>query len=135
MKKILIKYREIIVYGIVGVLNTVLNMAAYFLLESTFGVHYLVANLVAWILSFVFSFWANKVFVFQSTRWNRGIFLKELWSFFCGSVGTGVLDMLILYGMVSLMEMGESISKAIDTVLIIVINYFIRKFWVFKRRY
>ncbi|WP_312939692.1 GtrA family protein [Oscillibacter sp.] len=134
MKNCLKKCREIIAYGIVGVMNTILNFGVYHVLEAIFGIYYLAANAIAWVLSFLFSFVANKVCVFQSVKWDKDICFKELWSFFCCSVGTGILDMLMLYAMVDLMGVNETSAKAVDVVTVIILNYFIRKFWVFKER-
>lgn len=134
MKTYLKKHRELIAYGIVGGLNTILNFGVFRLLENVLGIYYLAANAVAWILSFLFSFVANKVCVFQSVTWDKEVFTKELWSFFCCSVGTGILDMLMLFVMVDWMGINETSAKAVDVVTVIILNYIIRKFWVFKER-
>lgn len=126
------KNREIFAYGIVGILNTVLNFGVYYLLCSI-HIHYLIANLISWIVAFIFSFWANKVHVFQSNDWTYAVFRQELWSFFCCSIGTGVLDMLMIFFMVDIMEMSEAISKIINVIVVMIINYFARKFFVFKK--
>jgi len=127
------KYHELIAYGIAGVLNTVLNFGAYQILESRVRINYLIANAVAWILSFVFSFIANKVFVFQSGSWERNRLWRELWTFFCCSIGTGILDMAILYAMVDLMGIPKTPAKAFDAIGVIIINYVVRKLWVFRK--
>lgn len=133
MEQYLKKYRELIAYGIVGVLNTVLNFGIYQILESRVRINYMIANAMAWIISFIFSFIANKIFVFQSESWEHNILCRELWSFFCCSAGTGVLDMFMLYVMVDWGGIPKAPAKAFDVIVVIIINYFIRKLWVFRK--
>ena len=50
------KYRELIAYGVVGVMTTVINMVVFWLFNTPLAVHYTVANIIAWVLAVVFAF-------------------------------------------------------------------------------
>lgn len=126
-------HKEIIIYGIVGVLNTALNFFLYFFLESMLNVYYLYANFISWIACVIFSFYANKVYVFQIKNSNIKEFCKEVGTFLLCSLGTGFLDIFILWCMVDIMTIDETISKFVDVFVVIVVNYFLRKFFVFKK--
>ena len=54
VKKLLIKYREVILYLIFGVLTTAVNMIIFFLLLNVLNIHYIISNVIAWIAA-VFS--------------------------------------------------------------------------------
>ena len=75
------KYKELFFYGVFGVGATVINVASYHILERTVGLPYLVANIIAWILAFIFAFITNKLFVFESRSWDRAVAIKEFSGF------------------------------------------------------
>ena len=133
LKEQIKQYQEIIIYGIVGVLNTALNFFLYFFLESMLNVYYLYANIISWIVCVIFSFYANKVYVFQIKNSNIKELCKELCGFLVCSLGTGLLDIFILWFMVDIMTIDKTISKFVDVFVVIVVNYFLRKFFVFKK--
>lgn len=128
------KYRELIVYGIVGVMTTLLNLAVYFVLTSWLGVHYIVSDIIAWVICFVFSFVTNKIYVFKSAEWTFDVLFREVSKFFTSSIFTGVVDVGLLYAMVDLMHINGTVSKITDNVVIIILNYILRKLWVFKEK-
>ena len=127
------KHRELIAYGIVGALTTLLNLAVYFALTSWLGVHYILADVFAWIICFVFSFVTNKLCVFGSTNWTFSVLLKEVLKFFTSSIFTGAVDVGLLYAMVDLLKINSTVSKLTDNVIIIILNYALRKLWVFRK--
>ena len=54
MQRLLMQYKEPIVYIICGVLTTVVNYAIYFACTKIDSIHYLVSNVIAWIFSLIF---------------------------------------------------------------------------------
>lgn len=134
VRDLLKKYQELIAYGIVGVLTTLLNLAVYFVLTSWLGVHYILSDIIAWVICFVFSFVTNKLYVFKSATWTFNTLLKEVAKFFTSSVFTGIVDVGLLYAMVDLMKINGTVSKLTDNVVIIILNYILRKLWVFKKK-
>ena len=130
--KFMRKNREILVYGIVGGVTTVINLSAYYLFASIIGIQYLISNVLAWIFAFAFAFLANKLWVFESKSFQKDRVIKELASFFFARVSTGILDMLLLFIFVNLIGLHTLVPKVIDTVISIILNFILSKFWIFK---
>ena len=128
------KYREIIVYIIFGVLTTVVSLVTYYLLTITLlnpsdGFQLQVANVISWIVSVIFAYVVNRKYVFRS---KNDKILKEMGTF-CGSrVFTLFVDMFVMYIGVSVIKGNHIIVKIISQVIVIVSNYIISKFFVFK---
>lgn len=137
------RIRELIVYGIVGVLTTVISYVIYFAITRGVAalkgiapdgaVLILVANIISWICSVAFAFWANKVYVFRSTKWNAQTLKKELSGFVAArlfSLGfdAGFMELVVWLGM------NDLIAKLLSNVLVIIINYFLSKFLIFKKK-
>ena len=68
IKELFKRYREIIVYVIVGGLTTVVNFVIFYLCKITFGTSTAftmnLANFLAWVVAVLFSFVNNKLYVF-----------------------------------------------------------------------
>ncbi len=133
MQRLLMQYKEPIVYIICGVLTTVVNYAIYFACTKIFLIHYLVSNVIAWIFSVIFAYLVNKVFVFASLDWSRGTLLKEIWQFVAARVFSGAAETLMLLVLVDMMGYPDSIIKIIAGIFVIIVNYLFSKWIIFKK--
>jgi len=138
MKKILEiykKYKEIINYLIVGGLTTVVSLLTYYACVYTFlnpenAFELQLANIISWIIAVIFAYFTNRKFVFESKNGK----LKESIKFVCSRIITLLLDMLTMYIGVTLLLFSDKIIKLISQVIVIVGNYIISKFFVFKNK-
>ena len=128
------KYREVILYLIFGVLTTLVNLISYFLLTDVAGVNYLFSNVLAWVLSVLFAYGTNRVWVFQSQAKGTAAIVKEMASFFGARLFSGGLDMGIMFVCVSLIGLPDGVIKILSNILVIVLNYLFSKLWIFKKR-
>lgn len=133
IKDLLKKYKFIILYGIFGVLTTVINIVSYSLLFEVFGISNVVSNIIAWILSVLFAFITNKLWVFDSKSLEFKLFLKELGNFTVCRLATGVLDLGIMFVGVDLLNGPAIILKVISNIIVIILNYVMSKLFVFKK--
>ena len=129
------KHRELIAYLVVGGLTTLVSLAVYYGCVLTFldphvPVQLQTANVLSWIASVTFAYFANRRFVFQSR--NRNI-LREAVLFYAGRVGTLLLDMAVMFLGVTVLGQNDKLVKLADQVIIIVANYVISKVFVFKK--
>lgn len=134
IKTQLIKYRELIMYGIFGVGATVINIAVFTVLNRSIQINYLLSNVFAWIAAFIFAFVTNKLWVFESKSWRGNRVVKEMVDFFLVRFGTGVLDMVLIYVFIDVLSWDGVVSKIIDNIVVIIINYVASKFWIFARK-
>ncbi len=133
MKKILNlykKYEEIINYLIVGGMTTLVSIVIYALCTKAFHINYMIANVISWIISVLFAYVTNRIFVFKSKSDN--IFL-EVYQFFKYRVISLGIELLLMYVFVELINIDDMISKIIVQVIVIVLNYVFSKLFVFKK--
>ena len=135
IKKLYIKYKEIINYLIVGVLTTIVSLSTYYLLVFTIlnpknSIQLQIANIVSWIVSVAFAYVTNRKYVFESKEKNK---LKEAGKFFSARVLTLLLDMAIMFVGVTVLHLNDKIFKLISQVAITISNYLISKLFVFKK--
>lgn len=148
IKNLIIKYKELIIYGIFGVGTTLVNFLTYKLFNVLLGVeYYLVSNIIAWFVSVVFAYVTNKLFVFESKTWKAKAVAKEVTSFFAARIFSFVVEEAGLFLLVDVFGMknfgtdifglhisGNMIAKVILAVVVVVLNYFFSKFVVFRKK-
>ena len=132
IKELLKKYKFIILYGIFGVLTTIINIVTYALCYDMFNISNVVSNIIAWVLSVLFAFITNKIWVFESKSFDFKIFIKELWNFIVCRLATGALDLSIMYVGVDLLKGPALILKIASNIIVIILNYVMSKLFVFK---
>ena len=138
MKKIISlykKYEEIINYLIVGGLTTLVSLVTYYICVLTVfnpkdALELQIANIISWVISVSFAYITNRVFVFKSKSKKL---LKEISSFVSARVITLVLDMFIMFIMVTTLGLNDKISKLVVQVVVIILNYVFSKLFVFKK--
>lgn len=129
MKELLLKYKEVIMYLIFGVLTTVVNIVVYYVMADMLQVHYMISNVVAWFLSVLFAYITNRKYVFESMS-NE--IIKEMVSFFGARLATGIMDMAFMWIFVGLGLLPDFVAKVITNVFVIIANYILSKLVVFK---
>lgn len=132
IKKMYHKYEEAIIYLVFGVLTTVVNIVVFYLLDTVLDVQYLIANLVSIIVSILFAFFTNKKYVFKSKSENFQSWMKEFVLFCSFRVLSGVFDMLSMWILVDFLTLDTNIAKIATQFIVVVLNYFFSKFFVFK---
>ena len=134
IKNLWLRYKELFFYAVFGVGATVINIVSYRVLANTCGKKYfLIANIIAWILAFIFAFITNKLFVFESKSWEAQIAMKEFVGFLSARLATGILDTVLMWVFVSIISLDDTLSKIIINILVIIINYIASKFFIFKK--
>lgn len=119
---------EVLSYLFFGGCTTLINILSFWLLRVIkLGVY--TSNAVAWILSVLFAFVTNKLFVFES----KGNTFKEGISFFGFRLLSLIIDMVIMYLLIDILSWNDILSKVITNVFIVIINYVFSKIFIFKK--
>ena len=87
IKNLFNKYKEIISYLFFGVMTTLVNFVSFWAFNKILGESlYLISNVIAWVISVVFAYVTNKLWVFESKSWKFRVLLKEVPEFFAARV-------------------------------------------------
>lgn len=134
IKEVYLKYKEIINYLIFGVLTTAVNIVTYAIFARLFHVDEVVSNIIAQIISILFAYVTNKIYVFESKSTKLKDILREMISFFGCRIFTAVLDTLLFSFMIKILFMNDLIAKCITQVVVIVLNYVFSKLIIFRKK-
>lgn len=142
--------REVLLYLVFGALTTVVSLVTFWLPDKLFSaigyqgvVHYVThsdknfayieANVISWICAVLFAFVTNKRFVFESKATDKKTVLREFTTFVGGRVATLLVDTGLMVLFVTALSVPEMIAKIIVQVVIVLLNYFISKWIVFRK--
>lgn len=128
------KYKSVISYLFFGVCTTVINMATYYLCYNVSGIPNVPSTMIAWVVAVVFAYITNKLFVFDSKSFKADVLVREVASFFGCRLLTGILDVIIMYVAVDVMDMNSTLWKLVSNVLVIILNYVASKLVIFKKK-
>lgn len=131
--KLIKKYKSFIAYAVFGVFTTVVNIVTYHVCYSCFGINNTLSNVFAWILAVTFAYLTNKEWVFDSKSWNLEVLRREIPAFVSCRLATGVMDIIIMYICVDIMEWPAIFMKVLSNVLVIILNYIFSKLIIFKK--
>ena len=132
------KYKEIINYLIFGVLTTVISLAVYYALVYTIlnplnAIMLQIANILSWTAGVIFAYITNKDLVFHSEADSFKERIIEFCKFMLGRAFTMVVEFvggLILFEL----PIPNIITKMGLTIIVIILNFFISKFFAFKSK-
>lgn len=147
MKKLIKKYKEIILYIFFGVLTTIVNFVIYFIMNALLGEDmYLVSNVIAWIGAVAFAYITNKIWVFESKSRESKTLLREIGEFVSARLLSLGIEEAGLYIFVDLLKFstfsfsflrltitGDVIAKVIMQIIVVILNYIFSKFIIFKK--
>ena len=121
---------KIIKFGIVGILNTLINWTIFAILNFL-GMYYIISNIIAYVIATINSYIWNSKWVFK----YKGEDKKETTGKFILLNLFGLsLNTVILYLFVDLMRFNKLIALVITTIIVMIINYILNKVWVFKEK-
>lgn len=132
------RYREQVNYIFFGGLTTLVNIAGYALLRKL-GAPSDPATWTATAVSILFAYFTNRRWVFESRAAGRAAW-REFGSFVACRISTLLLDAGIMYLCVTLPGRGEDMAwcmliKIATNVLVIIINYVLSKWIIFKKKH
>ena len=135
---------QLLKYGVIGVMNTLITLVSFYLLNTKLGVPYGVANIIAYVLGVVNSFLWNRNWVFKTKR----NFFREALLFGCGFalcwLLQGGVSLLLLEGLgwkdlpcdvipfLPMEKAGQNIVMMIAMVVYTLANYIYNRMITFR---
>ena len=133
IKAMIVKYWEVLIYLVFGVLTTVVNYVIYLPVYNILGLSAALSNAIAWVGAVAFAYLTNKPFVFKSHDWSAKTVVPELTKFVGCRLGSGVMETAIIFVTVDLLSWDGNVMKLVTSVLVVIINYVASKLVVFRK--
>ena len=133
--------REVILYIVFGVLTTVVNIAVSYALNAWLNMEENIASTIGIIASILFAYFTNRKLVFNSQAEEAKEKWVEFGKFILGRAFTMVIEIVGVFLLVTVIhafygmfsdETAFLINKGIISVVVIILNFLISKFFTFK---
>lgn len=133
-------FLQFIRFGIVGLSNTLLSYVLYLISLLLFrrlglleNADYLAAQVIAFVLSVLWSFYWNSKLVFTLENGAERSVLKALVKTFVSYSFTGLfLSSFLLFFWVRILYISEFLAPMINLIISVPLNFIINKYWAFK---
>jgi putative flippase GtrA len=117
-------------FAIVGVVNTLINLAVFFILTDVFGVYYMFSAIFAFMVAVTNSFIMNSLWTFNyKISYNPA---KKYSKFFIVSVLALIVTLVLLYFFTESLKIHYLISQVFAIFFSLGINFLGNKFWTFR---
>lgn len=132
---------QFIKFGIVGLSNTVISYVIYVGVLLLFQknkmiptIDYLVAQVIAFILSVLWSFYWNNKYVFQKKDDEERNLLQSLIKTYISYAFTGLfLNSILSLLWVEIVHIPKMVAPIINLLVSVPINFLMNKFWAFRK--
>lgn len=121
-------------FGVVGLTNTIIGYVVYSLCVWV-GMHYLLANLLGFLVSVLNAFYWSDHFVFKKGNNEQ----RGLWSSLIKTIlayaSTGILlNSILLWLLIDELRFSEYIAPLIILMITVPTNFVLNKYWSFKTK-
>lgn len=124
---------QFIKFGLVGVSNTVVSMAIYYLFLWIDESLYMIGSILGAVLSILNAFIWNDLFVFTGNSRDFRSVMSRLGKTYISYGGTSLLSNVLLWLEVTLLHVSKVYAPIVNLLVTIPLNYLINKFWTFRK--
>ena len=119
-------------FGIVGLSNTAISYIIYFILVYI-GLHYLIASIMAFIISVLNSFFWNNKYVFKRDDAQKRNIIHSLIKTYISYAFTGlILQNLLLFLFIDILHISKYLAPFFGLIVTIPLNFILNKKWAFQ---
>ncbi len=122
-------FLQLFFYLIVGILATIVEWSAFFVLNRLFKIHYALSTAFAFVLSTFANWLFGRLILFRKTKQNT---LSEILKIYIVSIIGLAMNIGIMFAAVGKIGMNEMMSKIVATGIVFIWNFLIRKLVIYK---
>ncbi|MBQ6342966.1 MAG: GtrA family protein [Anaerolineaceae bacterium] len=130
-ENLLITIKQFIKFGLVGISNTAVSMAIYYIFLWIDPKLYMAGSILGTILSIANAFFWNDRFVFKGNAKDLQSTMRRLGKTYISYGGTSLLSNALLWLEVNLLHVNKTIAPIINLIITIPLNFIINKLWTF----
>ncbi|MBR6518369.1 MAG: GtrA family protein, partial [Oscillospiraceae bacterium] len=127
------KYKEQLLYLFFGGCTFFIALITFSIGVFSFGLEEITSNNISWIIAVAFAYITNRTWVFtEKSHTFKGI-VREIISFAAGRLLTLFMENGIIWLFIDVLGIGVILTKVVGQIVVIVTNYFLSKFIIFKK--
>ncbi|MBO5872869.1 MAG: GtrA family protein [Clostridia bacterium] len=123
-------HKEKLLYLFFGFLTTVISIAVFAFFTEVLQIDSLISNIISWIFAVAFAFVTNRKWVFSESGQS---FIVDALYFYLARLTTLVFEEAVIFVFITLLDLNALVVKAASQIAVIILNYLISKFVVFRK--
>lgn len=131
---------QFVKFGMVGLSNTIISYLIYVIALLIFQKNvwipswdYLAAQIIAFVLSVLWSFYWNNKYVFQKGKNAQRSLVKTLLKTYMSYAFTGLfLNSILSFLWVEVLHISKLVAPIINLLISVPLNFVMNKFWAFR---
>ena len=127
------KHESVMLYLIVGAMTTAVSLIAQYV-PAFLGLPTAANTTISWICAVTFAFFANKVWVFKDEAREKSDWITQAFAFYTARLATYLAELGFMVLTVDVLHENEYIMKLIAQIFILITNYLLSKFLIFKKK-
>ncbi|HEX4957754.1 MAG TPA: GtrA family protein [Lacibacter sp.] len=128
---------EVYAYLTVGAVNTILNIGLFMLLYLMFSNTVLAvetATFISFFVTVLTGFWLQKNFAFTTAGNEKSDTRQQFMKYALVALQGQLSAYLLTKGMILLLHINASAAYVITSIIMLTLNYFLQKYFTFKKR-
>ncbi len=122
------KILQFIKFSFVGVSNTLISFAIYYLLVYI-NINYIIANILGYIISSIWGYILNKKWVFKV---KKDKIIKSIIKYYIVYGSSFLINILCMYFWVEVLNISKIIAPILTMCITVPYNFIFNKIWAFK---
>lgn len=122
---------EFFKFACVGVIGTIIHLIVLYIFTEFFGIYYVVSSIVGFCFGVTNNFILNKIWTFKE-KLNHKI-ANKYYKYFIVNIIILFINLSILYYLTEFLYLYYILSQIIAIGFSFLINFFVSKFWIFKK--
>ena len=125
---------QFIKFGVVGLSNTLIGYVVYSMC-IWLGMHYLLANLLGFLISVLNAFYWSNRFVFKKGQDEQRGLWPSLAKTIIAYASTGIfLNSILLWLLIDELRLSEYLAPLLILLITVPTNFLLNKYWSFKTK-
>jgi putative flippase GtrA len=120
---------QIIKFLMVGIISTIFNYSCFFFLFRFFGLNFLLASTIGYMIGLLFGYSLNRAWTFQS---DINSFAQKF-RYLCTYLFSLVVGLIFLQILVKNYSLASEIANMYVILITTLLNFIGTKFWVFSK--
>lgn len=125
---------EAVRYLFIGGCTTAVNFIVFAFFRNILNLDLNLSNFIAILSAIIFAFFTNKKIVFRANDNSLKQTMNEFVKFISGRIVTMVIEIVGVWFLAEIVLLNEYVSKIIIQIIVLISNYVISKFFVFKNK-
>ncbi|MEN9524559.1 MAG: hypothetical protein RL536_628 [Candidatus Parcubacteria bacterium] len=132
LKNLVVCHEQLIRYFLAGGVVVLVNLSFLYLFTDIFGIYYIISTIYSFLISFVVSFFLQKIWTFGDKDISKVRATKQMMLYLCLQGSCIILNAVLMYVFVEYIHLWYIISQIVISIIIAFCAFLFSRRFIFK---